>query len=229
LSKGGSRHFRFALFGDSICVGQDVAVHRTWAARLSKELEVRLAPEGIRVDLFNASVNGDTTRLALERMAFDIQTRRIDGILIQFGLNDANHWETDRGLPRVSPEAFAANQREIVRRARTFGAKPVMLNTNHPTTRTTAPMPGTELTYEASNQQYNKVIRDVGAADGSLILNDIGAHLAAKAASGALDAKRLVLADGLHLSELGHDEYLEFLTPVVAEAIRMAEWRPNPE
>lgn len=94
--------FRFALFGDSICFGQGVAIHRTWATRLSWKVETQLASADIKAVVFNPSINGDTTRRALERIAHDVQTRSVDGILVQFGLNDANHWETDRGLPRVS-------------------------------------------------------------------------------------------------------------------------------
>ena len=43
-----------------------------------------------------------------------------DVMTLQFGLNDCNCWETDRGLPRVSEEAFRANLIEMIERARLF-------------------------------------------------------------------------------------------------------------
>lgn len=217
-----SRRLRIALFGDSICFGQGVALHRTWAVRLSQFVAAELAPHGVMASLINPSINGDTTRKALERMPFDIQTRAIDAILIQFGLNDSNCWESDGGLPRVSEEAFAANLREIIARARRFGARVVMLNTNHPTTRTHDDMPGIQKTFEMSNQGYNEIIRSVARADGELVLNDMGDHFARLVATGERDLAGMLLDDGLHLSEDGHDAYFDFLSARVAAAIMAA-------
>lgn len=221
--------FRIALFGDSICFGQGVALHRTWAVRLSQYLGNELAPAGIAASLINPSINGDTTRRALERMPFDIQTRAIDAILIQFGLNDANCWESDAGLPRVSEDAFAANLREMIARARRFGARVVILNTNHPTTRTHDTMPSAQKTFEASNQQYNQIIRSVAKHDGQVVLNDIGEHFDTLLSRGGGDLAEMLLADGLHLSERGHDAYFDFLSARVASAIRAAARDLKPE
>ncbi|MFN7178299.1 SGNH/GDSL hydrolase family protein [Hyphomonas sp.] len=213
------RELRFAFFGDSICVGQGVSPHRTWAVRLAQRIEAELASAGRRVCVLNPSINGDTTRKALERMAFDIQAAGVDAILVQFGLNDANRWESDRGLPRVSEAAFAANLEEIIARARAFGAGPVLLNTNHPTTRHTQPFAHHPATYEAGNRRYNEIIREVAARDGQIVLTDIEAAFRARLAAGAA-LESLVLADGLHLSEAGHDLYLDLLTPPALAAAR---------
>lgn len=217
-----ARELRFGFFGDSICVGQGVSPHLTWAVRLAARIEAELAAAGRRVCVLNPSINGDTTRKALERMAFDIQAGGVDAILIQFGLNDANRWETDRGLPRVSEAAFAANLHEMIARARAFGAGPVLLNTNHPTTRDRAPFPHYPATYESGNQRYNEIIRRVAAEAEDVVLTDIAAVFARKTASGVPLAS-LLLADGLHLSAAGHDIYLDALTPpVLAAAGRIA-------
>lgn len=214
------RPYRFAFFGDSICVGQGVAIHKTWTARLSRRLAEVVEAQGMELVSLNASVNGDTTRMALERMPFDIQARGVDGILVQFGLNDANYWETDRGLPRVSEEAFAANVKEIIARARNVGARLVMLNTNHPTTRDAAPMPHAAMTYETSNRRYNDIVREVAAADGEgVLLNDVHARFAELIGDDPGALARLVLEDGLHLSEAGHDAYFEFLAPAASKAV----------
>lgn len=215
----GQRELRFGFFGDSICVGQGVSPHKTWAARLSAQVEAQMAQAGRRVCVLNPSINGDTTRKALERMAFDIQAAGVDAILIQFGLNDANRWETDRGLPRVSEAAFAANLQEMIARARAFGAGPVLLNTNHPTTRDVQNYPHYPATYEAGNRRYNEIIRDVAARDGRIVLTDIEAVFLKRTAAGVSLAS-LLLADGLHLSEAGHDIYLEVLGPPVLAAAR---------
>ncbi|MBI1394005.1 MAG: hypothetical protein GC152_14810 [Alphaproteobacteria bacterium] len=218
---GESRELRFAFFGDSICTGQGVSLHRTWAARLAARIEAELASQGRKVCVLNPSVNGETTRRALERMAFDIQGSGVDAILIQFGLNDANRWESDRGLPRVSEAAFAANLHELIARARAFGAGPVLLNTNHPTTRDQIPFAHYAATYEDGNRRYSDIIRRVAAEACEVILTDI-ADVFARTVSPGRPLASLLLADGLHLSQEGHDVYLEALTPPVLAAARAA-------
>ena len=42
-AENAARELRFAFFGDSICVGQGVSPHKTWAARLSAQVEAQLA------------------------------------------------------------------------------------------------------------------------------------------------------------------------------------------
>jgi acyl-CoA thioesterase I len=212
---------RFAFFGDSICVGQGVSPQKTWAVRLAARIEAEAVQLGRRVCVLNPSINGDTTRKALERIAFDIQAGGVDVILIQFGLNDANRWETDRGLPRVSEAAFEANLLEIIERARAFGASQILLNTNHPTTRDAAPFNHFPETYEAGNRRYNDIIRTIAARDTRLVLTDIEAVFRAQIARGGVLAN-LLLDDGLHLSEAGHDVYLEALTLPALAAIRQS-------
>lgn len=98
----------------------------------------------------NPSINGNTTRMALERMPYDIQSRNVDILVVGFGMNDCNYWETDRGLPRVSPQAFKANMNEIVKRAYASGIKKVVLHTNH-TSPVDKQMCGQNFSYRESN------------------------------------------------------------------------------
>ena len=68
-------------------------------------------------------------------MPYDIQSHEPDLLLVQFGMNDCNFWESDRGNPRVSLDAFRANLREIYTRAFSFGVHNVIQLTNHPSGR----------------------------------------------------------------------------------------------
>ena len=83
---------RIFFFGDSICFGQGVSPHFTWVTRLSRALDERFSS---RADVLtqNPSVNGNTTRMALERMPYDVQSHAPDVLYIQFGLNDCNGWD----------------------------------------------------------------------------------------------------------------------------------------
>lgn len=207
---------RLIFFGDSICVGQGVSIHKGWVTKLAARAEELSKAQGTEIVVVNASVNGNTTRQALERMPYEVQSHGVDYIIVQFGLNDCNYWQTDGGLPRVSIKAFEANLEEILERAFRFGAKRAVLNTNHPTTRTSTPMAGATITYEESNRAYNTAIRAVGKRWGPRVhLNDVEGHIQDLVARGEVRPEQLVLDDGLHLSDLGHEIYYSMLRPLL--------------
>ncbi len=206
---------RFFFFGDSICFGQHVSPHRTWVVRTAAALHDRF---GDGVAVANPSINGNTTRMALERMAFDVLSHEPDLLYVQFGLNDCNHWATDRGVPRVSPEAFAANLKEIIDRAIAFGVRRVLLGTNHPTPRTEPFAHAPHLRYEDGNRRYNAIIRAVAeGADRAFLVDHEAAWGEALDRGGRLSD--LLLADGIHLSVEGHDLYLRTALPEAQRAV----------
>lgn len=208
---------RLFFFGDSICFGQGVSIHKGWVPRIASGLELDLS---FKVDVINAAVNGNNTRQALERMPYELQSQEPDAILVQFGMNDCNHWETDHGLPRVSPDAFRANMIEITTRALHFGAKCVFVNTNHPTTRTNELLPGGKSTYQQNNEAYNRILREaIGNRDNEVLLIDVERHFFTLMNKGA-DLANLLLPDGLHLSEQGHDVYFDFVYPIILNVLR---------
>jgi acyl-CoA thioesterase-1 len=206
------------FFGDSICFGQGVSPHKAWVTQISTRLEEVSRNTGREVIVINPSVNGNTTRQALERMSYDVQAHGVDVLLVQFGMNDCNYWPTDRGHPRVSPDSFRANLAEIIARGRTFGAKRVFLNTNHPTLRDAEPMPFADCTFEASNHAYNELIRQVGAGEGAEV-NDVERAFLDQTGNGRSGLADWLLADGLHLSEAGHDLYHEVVWPGILAAM----------
>ena len=217
MSKNGP--LRVTFFGDSICVGQGVSLYRGWVTQIAKKFEDMLAEQSERVLVSNASVNGRTTRQALEDMPYSVQYPGVDILLVQFGLNDCNYWATDRGLPRVSLGAYRENLREIVNRGMRFGAKTVFLNNNHPTTRCLHKMPETQLTYEESNERYCEEVRKLVAdLPEQVVFHDVHQHFRELVAAGEARLEDLLLDDGLHLSARGHDVYYRLLAPAVISA-----------
>jgi lysophospholipase L1-like esterase len=212
---------RVTFFGDSICVGQGVSIYRGWVTRVAARLE-ELGTECSReIIVSNSSVNGSTTRQALERMPYDVQSHGVDILIVQFGLNDCNYWQSDAGLPRVSPEGYAANLKEILRRGTTFGAKRIFLHNNHPTTRVTQRFPQTDLTYEDSNRQYNAIVRQVARNSGpDISFMDIEAAFHRFTERRLDRLKALLLPDGLHLSAAGHELYYNILSDDLVDAAR---------
>jgi lysophospholipase L1-like esterase len=154
------------FFGDSICFGQFISPHKVWINRISEELH-KIED---KIIVFNPSHSGDTTRMALENMPFDVQGHGVDIILIQFGINDSNYWLSDGGLPRVSPKAYEANLLEIIERAKTFGAKHIFLDTNHPTNKTVI-VNSKEIPHQLGNSRYNEIIRKVAKESGVQLID----------------------------------------------------------
>ena len=205
------------FFGDSICFGQGVPPHLVWVTRLSQALAARFEGRA-EIIVQNPSVNGNTTRMALDRMAYDVQSHAPHILYVQFGMNDCNGWETDKGHPRTSRDAFASNLSEIIERGRLFGARRVILGTTHPTTRTKLKLPHAEHTYEDANRAYNAIIRQVGAAKVTM-LADAEAAFDAAVNGGQAAYGDFLLGDQLHLSKRGHDLYLENNLPILAHAV----------
>jgi lysophospholipase L1-like esterase len=209
------------FFGDSICNGQGIALHKGWVPRLSAGLGEAAAAAGRDLVVINSAVNGRTTRQALETMPYEVQGQAPDVLVVQFGMNDCNVWESDRGNPRVSPLAFEGNLREIVARGLTFGARAVFLHTNHPTTRDRTPLAHCPHTYEAQNRAYNEIIRAVARSGTPRVhFLDIAAVFREAIGDDPDRARKFVLADGLHLSEDGHDLYYRTVFPPLAARVR---------
>ena len=212
---------RIVFFGDSICAGQGISIHRGWVPRVAKKIEALGESLGVKFVIVNSSVNGGTTRQALERIPQDVQTYAANVLVVQFGMNDCNYWQTDRGVPRVSEDAFAANLKEIAWRGINFGAKHVFMHTNHPTLRNNEKMMFAGITYQYSNAMYNRLIRDtVRQLPDNVTLIDIESAFHKKMESKEYNLQQLLLPDNLHLSELGHDVYVEVVGPELLGRIR---------
>lgn len=211
---------RVVFFGDSICVGQGVSLPHGWVSQVAARIDAQRTPASNLI-VVNASVNGDTTRLALERMPYDVQSHGVSLLIVQFGMNDCNYWLTDYGVPRVSLKAFAANLEEIITRGLLFGARKVFLNTNHPTLRDREMFPRTTTTYEASNRLYNTVIREVaGSFESNVVLNDVEAAFDGVTGGDRDRLAPLLLDDDLHLSIGGHEIYFNLIMPRLSNAMR---------
>ena len=207
------------FFGDSICIGQHVAIHEGWVTRTSARLADLGKKHAAEFVVTNASVNGRTTRQALECIHYEVQSHCPEVVIVQFGMNDCNYWASDKGLPRVSQLAFAANLREIIARVANFGARRIFLNTNHPTTLDEETFPHTHVTYQQSNEFYNQAVREL-SEDVDVVFNDVEQRFLDHVGQEREKLKELLLpSDQLHLGEKGHDLYLDYTYPRVEGAV----------
>ena len=212
------------FMGDSITEGQYVHHSLRWTERLVRSIRAQVESREVDCDalhFFNRGISGETTRQGLERFPRDVQVLQPDVMTLQFGLNDCNCWDTDRGLPRVSEAAYRANLIEMIDRARMFGAKHIILSTNHPTLRLRLLASGQSL--EERRMRYNKIVREV-AAETDVTLCDIE-MVFSDVENDELSQLLLPEPDILHLSELGHQKYFSGIYDLALKAVNQVIWR----
>ena len=210
-------HLTIVFFGDSITEGQYVHHSLRWTELTSNKLRAHAASQLDPAKMFHYvhGISGETTRQGLERFPRQVQQLAPDVLTIQFGLNDCNCWDTDRGLPRVSEAAYRANLVEMIDRARRFGTRHIILSTNHPTLRH-RPMVSGE-TLEQRRAKYNEIVREV-ARETDVTLCDIEAAFGF-ATRELLAGLLLPEPDVLHLSSAGHQIYSDAITPALIRSV----------
>ncbi|MBL7069133.1 MAG: SGNH/GDSL hydrolase family protein [Candidatus Omnitrophica bacterium] len=195
--------------------GQYCDPHLRWTERVKNIITPGYQKEGAYINSINCGVSGETTLLGLVRFAKDVQNNAPDIVTLQFGLNDCNCWQTDRGLPRVSPQCFEFNLIEMIDRARHFGCAHVILMTNHTVLREKRMISG-EM-YKNADERYSKIIHEV-AEKTKTTLCDIRSVFKSLKEN---EVKELLLPypDLLHLSPKGHELYAQTILPFIKRAI----------
>ena len=204
------------FFGDSICFGQFISPHEIWTTSVSKAISEKLVGSKFEVVTQVTAVNGEITREALSRLQHCVTSHAPEIVWVQFGLNDANYWETDQGLPRTAPESFRANMKEIIERILACRSKKVLVATNHVVTKTPAHLNSDE--YQTNARKYNLAIRDLVSEFNNLNrveLVDIEMLLGHQ----ITEPKSILLEDGVHLNRLGHQLYFATVFPMIDNAI----------
>jgi lysophospholipase L1-like esterase len=207
----------FIFFGDSICVGQWVDISKVWVHQVAAAIH-QGHDNPTKVAFHNRSINGNTTRQALERMHFDCLSHKPYGVLIQFGLNDCHVWETDCGHPRVSEQGYKANLIEMIERCRHHSVKHIILNSNHPTTRIKTHLPNSVQTYEERNIIYNAICREV-AKEYDNIVNFVDINKLFLQHIPVENLHEYLLEDEIHLSQQGHDFYFAHFYPIIRQVL----------
>ena len=210
------------MLGDSTTAVRPGAIDRVYASRL----EQSLVDSGFPVRVINAGVGGNSTTDGLDRFDKDVLTHHPDLVVIQFGINDSavDVWRNPPATsPRVSIEAFEANLRLLIERAREAGARVVLMTTN--------PIRWTPKLKELYGKmpynpdrpdgfdlpllsRYNAAARRV-ANEAGVPLVDVHAEFM----RGDVDA---LLLDGMHPGDAGHAIVAGLLAPVIRQQLQPA-------
>lgn len=109
------------VVGDSLSAGYGVAVNATWVALLER----RLTNQGYGYRVVNASISGDTTGGALNRLPRALELHEPEIVILELGGNDGL-----RGLPL---KQVRANFEAMLTQIKARGAKPVLIGMRMPT------------------------------------------------------------------------------------------------
>lgn len=199
---------RFHFISDSIS-SQHIGNFENWLTSLSIELNNR------DITLMNYGVNGDTSRLVFNRLNYDVLSKSPAYVMLQFGLNDCNRWETESNYERVIPNSFKSNIEELLIKIHQKKPKKIFILTNHPTL--------LEKFYDIRNKEYNEIIREIfyqlKDKIESLNLIDIEREWFQRIDNSEFKLNDLLIANGFHISKLGNEIYKKYLISEVMPKI----------
>jgi acyl-CoA thioesterase I len=136
------------VVGDSLSAGYGVAVDATWVALLER----RLTQEGYGYRVVNASISGDTTGGALNRLPRALELHRPAIVILELGGNDGL-----RGLPL---KHVRTNFEAMLTRVRSAGAQPVLIGMRMPTNYGPAYADGFHALYGELAKKYDAPLLD---------------------------------------------------------------------
>ncbi|MEE2888227.1 MAG: GDSL-type esterase/lipase family protein [Planctomycetota bacterium] len=220
-----SAGLRIVSFGDST-----TALRQTVKQVYSDRLPDILGDKGIRAEVFNAGISGDTTTRAAKRFTEDVMQMEPDVVVIQFGLNDsAVDVQKNKSTPRVSLGDYRSQLRNFVQRLRQAGIGVVLMTPN----------PG--LWTKNIKKLYGKPPYRVDDPWGFNIYNKSYAAAARKLASQlgvslvdvyrefegyGIEKTRSYLSDGLHPNDLGHQWLAEKIAKTLIDS-GLAQQKPR--
>lgn len=177
------------VLGDSLSTGYGLPAEQGWVHLLN----MRLAASNLDYRVVNASVSGDTTSGALNRLNGILERMTPDVALVELGGND--------GLRGLHPREIRANLAAIIQKLTDVGATVVLVPMKIP--------PNYGPVY---NEKFESLYRELAMRDGVIlsrfILRDIAEHPA------------LMQADGIHPVAEAQPVMLENVWESLLEAIQ---------
>ncbi len=185
------RLLKIIAFGDSLTAGYGLPANETFPAKLQQAL----AGKGIKADIVNAGVSGDTTSGGLARLDWSVPADA-DAVILELGANDAM-----RGIdPAVTRKALD----EMLQRLKQRGIPVLLCGMYAP------PNMGDEFG-QAYRDMYPALAQHYGAIFYPFFLDQVAGRA------------ELNQADGIHPNPKGVDRVVEGILPKVEELIAKAK------
>jgi acyl-CoA thioesterase-1 len=185
------RLLKIVAFGDSLTAGLGVSASDAFPAKLQQAL----AAKGIKVDIVNAGVSGDTTSGGLARLDWSVPADT-DAVILELGANDAMRG-IDLAVTRKALE-------EMLQRLKQRGIPVLLCGMYAP------PNMGEEFV-QAYRDMYPALAQRYGAILYPFFLDQVAAK------------PELNQPDGIHPNPKGVDRIVEDILPKVEELIAKAK------
>ncbi|WP_029462479.1 arylesterase [Serpentinimonas barnesii] len=176
---------KLLVLGDSLSAEFGLRRGSGWVALLQR----RLASEGRSIQVFNASIGGETTAGGRARLPALLRTHQPAVVVVALGANDAL-----RGLPLTQS---SDNLRAIARESRAAGARVLLLGIDVP------PNFG-----ERFRQDFRRLFTDIAQAEQAALMLFMLEGVADRA-----DPTELFQSDGIHPNEAAQPIILEQVWP----------------
>ncbi len=187
------RPVKIVAFGDSLTAGYGLPASDTFPAKLAQALTAK----GIKVDIVNAGVTGDTTSGGLARLDWSVPNDT-DAVILELGANDAL-----RGVdPAVTRKALEA----ILQRLKSHGIAVLLCGMYAP------PNMGQEFV-RAYHQMYPELAQTYDAILYPFFLDSVAGRA------------ELNQPDGIHPTAKGVDLIVDDILPKVEELIAKVKAR----
>jgi acyl-CoA thioesterase-1 len=172
------------VLGDSLSAAYGLRVDRGWVSLFEQRLRDQGYPHRVR----NASISGETTRGALDRLPTALNKHNPSIVIIELGAND--------GLRGQPLEEMAANLGEIVDLSRRHGASPLLLRMRLPPNYGPAYVGKFVAVYESVGRERNVPLSE-------FMLEGVSGN------------PQFIQDDGLHPNEVAQPLILENLWPAI--------------
>lgn len=120
LLSGAAQAATILVWGDSLSAGYGLRPKEDWPTLL----QTRLAREGFRHTVINASVSGETTAGGRTRLSAALDRHNPDFVILELGAND--------GLRGLQPALMGENLSAMIQAARSKGAKVLLVGMQLP-------------------------------------------------------------------------------------------------
>jgi len=183
-------------FGDSLTQGYGLPE----AQGLVPQLDAWLAAKGVKVDLINAGVSGDTTAGGAARVDWSLSPE-VDAMIVTLGGNDL--------LRGLDPSDARSNLRAILESARSRDVEVLLVGMKAPGN------------YGAEYQTaFDSIYPDLAQEFGTLYFENFFAGLGQ---DDPAQARRYFQPDGIHPNSEGVERIVEALGPAVVDLVQRAE------
>lgn len=193
---------RVLIFGDSITWGASDP-EGGWVARLRRWVDKKMyKDDSFDYPVYNLGVSGDKTEDLLKRFDNEVRARLVEEdykpiIIFAIGVNDSQYLENEKRR-RVAPEEFAKNIQELLKKAKEYAGKTVVIGLTPVDETRTIPVPwAPEKSYRNEYvEEFNGILKSL-CQQNSIPFIEVLQHFSSQPHQHLLD-------DGLHPNREGH-------------------------